>query len=419
MQIKDRIKELRRVKASDLIPNPKNWRTHPIEQQRAVQGVLAEVGYADALIAYETTAGLMLIDGHLRANATPDEAVPVLVLDVNEQEADMILTTLDPLAGMAERDDDALTSLLENLSVENDDVSELLAQMQYDMTIGTLQDAKKALKNQQKHDMSKRTLPIDFYITGLANPYCCIAVTSGLRYGRRSTDGDGRLNPPRPCTWPKPFFGGRHLMGFIDNDFHNYDHEAHAGYVKEHRPKYATVMDAMTVSQCREAGIKHYSLPQIIEMGDELLGYAENVIVIPKYDCIDEIPDRFMVGYSIPTSYGGTPLPIEAFRGRRIHLLGGGWKAQRNAMLIMGDDVVSGDNNQIHLLAKIGAFHTPDGGTDGSLKDFNLRVTNPGMIAFTISCGTLASDIKVILGGAVPDEQESENLGEGSEREER
>ena len=59
MQIRDRIKELRRVPASELLPNPKNWRTHPVAQQDALRGVLAEVGYADALIARETPEGLI------------------------------------------------------------------------------------------------------------------------------------------------------------------------------------------------------------------------------------------------------------------------------------------------------------------------------------------------------------------------
>ena len=65
MKIRDRIKELRRVPASELQPNPKNWRTHPQAQQDALRGVLAEVGYAGALLARETPeGGLMLIDGH-------------------------------------------------------------------------------------------------------------------------------------------------------------------------------------------------------------------------------------------------------------------------------------------------------------------------------------------------------------------
>tara|TARA_R110002020_G_scaffold122026_6_gene277250 strand:- start:409 stop:1173 length:765 start_codon:yes stop_codon:yes gene_type:complete len=126
MQIRDRIKELKRVKASELLPNPKNWRTHPVEQQDALKGVLAEIGYADALIARETDDGLMLIDGHLRAEATPDSNVPVLILDVTEAEADKMLLTLDPLAAMAVSDDKKLSALLDTVSSENEAVNSLL-----------------------------------------------------------------------------------------------------------------------------------------------------------------------------------------------------------------------------------------------------------------------------------------------------
>ena len=126
MMIKDRIKELRRVPAAELLPNPKNWRTHPAAQQDALRGVLADVGYADALIARETPDGLMLVDGHLRAETTPDAVVPVLVLDINEAEADLMLATLDPLAAMAGRDDERLTALLATVTSENDTINALL-----------------------------------------------------------------------------------------------------------------------------------------------------------------------------------------------------------------------------------------------------------------------------------------------------
>lgn len=127
MQIRNRIKELRHVPASDLRPNPKNWRTHPVEQQNVLRGVLAEIGFADALLARELPDGsLMLIDGHLRVETTPNETMPVLVLDVNEEEADQILATLDPLAGMATPDNDALNELLKGVEFKNDAVSKML-----------------------------------------------------------------------------------------------------------------------------------------------------------------------------------------------------------------------------------------------------------------------------------------------------
>ncbi|HUO04314.1 MAG TPA: ParB N-terminal domain-containing protein, partial [Candidatus Binataceae bacterium] len=126
ISFRDRIIELRRVPARELIPNPKNWRRHPERQAAALRGVLEEVGYADALLARETPEGLMLIDGHLRAETTPEQPVPVLVLDVDEAEADKLLATLDPLAGMAEMDKMAFKNLAVTINTESTDVRELL-----------------------------------------------------------------------------------------------------------------------------------------------------------------------------------------------------------------------------------------------------------------------------------------------------
>ena len=127
--IADRITELRRVRAGDLRKNPKNWRRHPDSQIRAVQSVLQRIGYADALIARESQDGLALIDGHLRADLDDDQVLPVLVTDLTEEEADILLAALDPLAGMAETDADALQSLLQSLPPIGDDVDELLLEL--------------------------------------------------------------------------------------------------------------------------------------------------------------------------------------------------------------------------------------------------------------------------------------------------
>ena len=126
MQIKNRVKELRQVKASELLPNPKNWRTHPVGQSDLMKGVLAQIGYADALIAYETDEGLMLIDGHLRAETTPEMEVPVLVTDLNEEEASTLLATLDPLASMARTNHDALSNLIDSINIDNIAINAML-----------------------------------------------------------------------------------------------------------------------------------------------------------------------------------------------------------------------------------------------------------------------------------------------------
>ncbi len=127
--IRDRIKSLRRVRAGDLLPHPKNWRRHPEGQRRAVQAALAEIGFADALLARETAEGLMLIDGHLRADLDSDQKVPVLVLNVDEREAEKLLATLDPLAGLAETDLEAIGALAGSLDFEHPDLEAVVAEL--------------------------------------------------------------------------------------------------------------------------------------------------------------------------------------------------------------------------------------------------------------------------------------------------
>ena len=127
MHIRDRIKDFRRVRAGDLAPSPRNWRTHPQAQRDALRGVLAEIGYADALIVRELPDGrLELVDGHLRAETTPDTEVPVLVTDLDEAEAAKVLATLDPLAAMATADPKALDALLRDVQTSSEAVAAML-----------------------------------------------------------------------------------------------------------------------------------------------------------------------------------------------------------------------------------------------------------------------------------------------------
>lgn len=113
-------------RAGDLMPNPKNWRRHPMAQQNALTGVLKEVGYAGAVLAYETHDGLVLVDGHLRASLDPDALIPVLVTDLTEAEADKVLLTLDPLSAMANSDLDVLGDLLDSTRFDDSAINAML-----------------------------------------------------------------------------------------------------------------------------------------------------------------------------------------------------------------------------------------------------------------------------------------------------
>jgi hypothetical protein len=139
MQIKDRIKEFKRIKASELMPHPMNWRTHPQAQREALQGILAEVGYVDALMVRPHQGGYQILDGHLRAETTPDTEVPVLVVDLDDAEAAKVLATFDPLAAMAEADAGKLDELLREVETGSEALQGLLAQLSEDA--GLYQDA--------------------------------------------------------------------------------------------------------------------------------------------------------------------------------------------------------------------------------------------------------------------------------------
>lgn len=146
MKLRDRIKELRRVPASELIPNPKNWRSHPKEQQDALRGILAEVGIAGAVLARELPSGeLMLIDGHMRADTDPTAVWPVLVLDVTEAEADKLLATYDPIAAMAESDAVKLDALLKEIDTGSEALQAMLAELADEA--GLYQEAKEIVED--------------------------------------------------------------------------------------------------------------------------------------------------------------------------------------------------------------------------------------------------------------------------------
>ncbi len=99
--------------SEELLDNEKNWRLHPYAQTQAIGESLERVGIAAALIAYhsERNGGkLTLIDGHARRGHQAEW--PTLILDVNDEEADLLLLTLDPMTGMADSDPEALLALI-------------------------------------------------------------------------------------------------------------------------------------------------------------------------------------------------------------------------------------------------------------------------------------------------------------------
>jgi len=128
MHLKDRVKSFRRIKASQLKRNAKNWRVHTEPQESALRAILKEVGFASACLVRDCKNGTFeLIDGHLRADIAEEEKVPCLILDVTKSEADKILATFDVVTSMADTDQKALDSLISSISTDSKDLQELLS----------------------------------------------------------------------------------------------------------------------------------------------------------------------------------------------------------------------------------------------------------------------------------------------------
>jgi hypothetical protein len=113
-----------------LLANPANWRIHPKKQQDALAGVLSEIGWVQSVIVNQRTGHL--IDGHMRvALALRDDAkqIPVVYVDLSEDEEALVLATLDPLSGLAITDTEKLDELLSGVSTNSADVQALLEQL--------------------------------------------------------------------------------------------------------------------------------------------------------------------------------------------------------------------------------------------------------------------------------------------------
>ena len=128
MVIRNRNKEVRRVRAGDLLANPANHRLHPSEQKAALAGILDEVGFVGTLLAFEQGDGrLRLIDGHLRRESlAADDEVDVTVVDLDPEERDKVLATHDALGAIAQVDRAKLDALITKIQVQTPAIVALL-----------------------------------------------------------------------------------------------------------------------------------------------------------------------------------------------------------------------------------------------------------------------------------------------------
>jgi hypothetical protein len=163
-------------------------------------------------------------------------------------------------------------------------------------------------------------------------------------------------------------------LGFLDIDWKNYDFARHLEAAQLTRPMITVARD---VEEKRD-------LRRIIDQAYRLLEWAAHVIIVPKDVLLETrlckaIPSEFLLGFSVPTRYGGTNLSPSAFK-RPVHLLGGRPDVQRKLADLM--PVFSIDTNRFTLDAAFGDYFDgeifrphPIGGYQRCLNDSVKNIT--------------------------------------------
>lgn len=136
---------------------------------------------------------------------------------------------------------------------------------------------------------------------------------------------------------------------FADQNWKRPDRGAYMAALEVYRPTMATVLDLERPDQ----------LPDVLSWAEEAAQWAKHVQIIPKvHGIIKRLPRSIggatvVLGYSVPTKHGGTPVWPGEFAGWPVHLLGGSPQAQmRHYARLRGiADVISVDGNMANKMA--------------------------------------------------------------------
>ena len=112
---------------SSLLPHPRNWRKHPLKQQRTMADAFGQLGWLVPVIVNRRSG--RLIDGHLRVRMAQSAGlaeVPVTYVDLTEEEELLALATIDPLGDLARRGADDLRSIVGDLEVQTGDLEQAI-----------------------------------------------------------------------------------------------------------------------------------------------------------------------------------------------------------------------------------------------------------------------------------------------------
>ncbi len=115
------------IAPDQLLAHPENWRVHPQYQQKALRGVINDIGFIKSVTVNRRTG--RVVDGHLRVTLALRDGIPTIpveYVDLTEEEEAEALLTIDPIAALAGSDKDNLETLLQQVNTDDADVMSLL-----------------------------------------------------------------------------------------------------------------------------------------------------------------------------------------------------------------------------------------------------------------------------------------------------
>ena len=138
----DRIVRSASIDPHELIAHEGNWRVHSDDQRSAMRAVLDDIGWVQRIVVNELTGHI--IDGHLRAELAIEsgiETVPVIYVNLSEEEEALALATFDAVGLAADVDGEALKNLISELD------SDLFASLSSDALINIHDDLTQPLES--------------------------------------------------------------------------------------------------------------------------------------------------------------------------------------------------------------------------------------------------------------------------------
>lgn len=147
---RNRIARFEFIRAGDLGAHEGNFRLHPGIQSDAMRGMLSEIGWVNAVLAFEEDGKLVLFDGHLRKDLEPNDQIPVIVTDLTRDEANTVLATHDYITSLAEIDEGKLNELVNDIEADDASVRALLASLATES--GDTEDGDDEDKEDLEHD---------------------------------------------------------------------------------------------------------------------------------------------------------------------------------------------------------------------------------------------------------------------------